>query len=306
MALPASSKARQIVGWTAVVLSTTLSSFWAFWGSIENFHEGWYFRELWRNLGLMAVQYLPWMFIPMVAGLLGLWRPAVGVVAHALLAAGVFWLFDVREIGGLLIGTPVLILALLYGIGRPVPVRWARRTLIGLPLITAVVSGAYPGWRVLTRPHAVDTSMRHISGNGVNLVWAPAGPGWDESGFPWFEATRRCEYLTAAGGSLAATPQRVWRLPTVDETVRTLIWRGQNAGGTWDAVARRASYRRMPDKEPPLWHPYTQIIYWWTADEVDADRAFRVAYNGYVTRMNKKVGAGYLACRCVKADRAGM
>jgi hypothetical protein len=56
----------------------------------------------------------------------------------------------------------------------------------------------------------------------------------------------------------------------------------------------------MPDKEAPLWHPYSQIIYWWTADEVDADRAFRVAYNGYVIRLNKKVGAGYLACRCVK------
>jgi hypothetical protein len=296
------SKARRIAGWTGVALSTALSSFWAFWGSIENFHEGWYYRELWRNLGLMAVQYLPWMFIPMAAGLLGLWRPTVGVAAHVALATGVFWLFDIREIGGLLIGMPVLLLAVLYGFGRPIPVRWARRALVGVPLITAIVSGAYPGWRVLTRPRAVDTSMRRISGNGVDLIWAPAGPGWDEVGFPWVEAKRRCEYLTADGASLAATPQRLWRLPTVDESVRTMIWRGRNAGGTWDAGARRASYRVMPDKEAPLWHPYSQIIYWWTADEVDADRAYRVAYNGYVTRMNKKVGAGYLACRCVKAS----
>jgi hypothetical protein len=300
--MTASSNARVMVGWTAVVLSTALSSFWAFWGSIENFHEGWYFRELWRNLALMALQYLPWMFIPMAAGLLALWRPAVGVTAHIALATGVFWLFEVREVGGLLIGVPVFLLAALYGYGRPVPVKWARRALIGVPLITAVISGSYPGWRVFTRPRAVDTSMRHISGNGVDLVWAPAGPGWDETGFPWFEAKRRCEYLTADGGALAATPQRVWRLPTVDETVRTMIWRGENAGGTWNAVAGRASYRVMPDKEAPLWHPYSQIIYWWTADEIDADRAYRVAYNGYVTRMNKKVGAGYLACRCVRAN----
>lgn len=299
--MTASSRPRRIVGWIGVVLSSALSSFWAFWGSIENFHEGWYYRELWRNVGLMAIQYLPWMFIPMVAGLLGLWRPTLGVLAHVALAIGVFLLFEVGEVGGLLIGVPVLLLAGLYGYGRPVPVTWARRMLIGVPLLTAVVSGAYPGWRVLTRPETVDPSMRHISGNGVDLVWAPAGPGWDETGFTWFEATRRCEYLTADGRALAATPQHIWRLPTVDETVRTMIWRGQNAGGTWNGSVGRASFRVMPDKEAPLWNRYSQVIYWWTADEADADRAYRVAYNGYVSRMNKNVGAGYLACRCVKA-----
>ena len=188
-----SSKGRSVMGWIAVTLSTLLSSFWAFWGSIENFHEGWYFRELWRNLALMAIQYLPWMFIPMVAGLVALWRPPLGVAAHVALAAAVFSLFEIREIGGLMIGIPVLLLAALYGYGRPVPLRWARRTLIGVPLLTAVASGAYPGWRVLTRPRVVDLSMRRIDGNGVNLVWAPAGPGWDETGFPWLEAKRRCE-----------------------------------------------------------------------------------------------------------------
>lgn len=288
------------MGWAAVGLSTALSAFWAFWGSIENFHEGWYFRALWRNLALMAVQYLPWMFIPMIAGLLGLWRPVAGVVAHLLLATAVFSLFDIREVGGLLIGVPVILLGALYGYGRPVPVRRARRILISVPLITAVVAGAYPGWRVLTRPHTVDTSMRHIGGNGVDLVWAPAGPGWDERGFSWLEAKRRCEHLTADGTALAPDPQRIWRLPTVDETVRTMIWRGQNAGGTWNAAAGRASYRVRPDKEAPLWHPYSQVIYWWTADEVDDNRAYRVSYNGHVLRMRKNVGAGYLACRCVK------
>lgn len=295
-----SSKGRSVVGWIAVTLSALLSSFWAFWGSIENFHEGWYFRELWRNLALMAIQYLPWMFIPMVAGLVALWRPALGVAAHVALASAVFWLFGIGEIGGFLIGLPVLLLATLYGYGRPVPLRWARRALIGVPLLTAVASGAYPGWRVLTRPRVVDLSMRRIDGNGVNLVWAPAGPGWDETGFPWLEAKRRCEYLTADGLALGPVPQRVWRLPTVDETVRTLRWRGTHAGGIWDGNARRASYRAMPDKEPPLWNPYSQVIYWWTAEEVDAERAYRVAYNGYVTRLSKTVGSGYLACRCVR------
>ena len=33
---------RQILGWSAVAVSTGLACMWAWWGSIENFHEGWY------------------------------------------------------------------------------------------------------------------------------------------------------------------------------------------------------------------------------------------------------------------------
>ena len=44
----------------------------------------------------------------------------------------------------------------------------------------------------------------------------------------------------------------------------------------------RATYRVMPDKEAPLWHPYTEVIYWWTAIEAGDGRAYRIGYNGYV------------------------
>jgi hypothetical protein len=154
----------------------------------------------------------------------------------------------------------------------------------------------------MTRPDAVDLSMRRIAGNGVNLVWAPDGPGWDSVGFDWFEAKRRCEYLSANGVTLAATRQRIWRLPTVDEAVRSMVYRGRNAGGQWDPVTRRASYRAMPDKEAPLWNRYSRVIYWWTADEVSQDRAYRVAYNGDVHVFAKSVRRGYFAARCVRAD----
>jgi hypothetical protein len=52
------SRYRQILGWIAVGLSTLAGCFWAFWGIIENFHEGWYYPSLWMNLSLMVVQYL--------------------------------------------------------------------------------------------------------------------------------------------------------------------------------------------------------------------------------------------------------
>jgi hypothetical protein len=294
------NEARVAGGWLAVVLSTALSAFWAAWGSIENFHEGWYYRDTWRNLTLMAVQYLPWMFVPMVAGLLALWRRPAGLLAHGALAAAALWLFGLRSVGGHLIAVPVLVLGALYVFGRPRPIPWARAILVVIPLLTALASGAYPAWRVWTRPRAVETAMQRIPGDGVDLVWAPAGPGWDERGFSWFEAKRRCEHLTADGARLAATPQQVWRLPTVAEVVRTQRWRGANAGGAWHAATGRATYRVMPDKEAPLWHPYSPIIYWWSASEADSGRAYRIAYNGYVLAVRKEHAAAYTACRCVR------
>jgi hypothetical protein len=53
------SKYFVVVGWIAIFLTTTISSLCAYWGSIENFHEGWYYHELWRNLALMLVSIFP-------------------------------------------------------------------------------------------------------------------------------------------------------------------------------------------------------------------------------------------------------
>jgi hypothetical protein len=297
------SRARRIAGWTAVSISAVLSSFWAFWGSIENFHEGWYYRELWRNVGLAAVQYLPWMFIPMTAALLALWRPWAGVVAHLALAIGAVSLFGMEwSAGTALIALPLVGLAVLYGYGRLSSLVWARRVLIGLPLLTALVSGAIPGWRAITRPTTVDPSAREIAGNGVLLTWAPAGPGWNAPGLSWFQAEDLCARLSADGLTLLVQPERIWRLPTVDEAVRSMTWRGENAGGVWNWDLRKAQFRSQPDKEPPLWDPFSPVIYWWTGDEADANRAFRVVYNGYVTTLPKQIQPDYLSCRCVKAS----
>lgn len=291
-----------IAGWLAVMLSTALSSLWAFWGSIESFHEGWYYPELKRNLALTLVHYLPWMFIPMVAGLLALWHRVIGIVVHTALAGCAISMFGWRGAGAVMLAFPIFGVGLLYVLGRPYPVKWARRLLIGVPILTAIVAGAYPGWRALTRPTTPDLSMRQIQGDGVNLTWAPSGPGWDTTGFSWFEAKRRCDNLTADGASLAESPQGHWRLPTVSDVVQTMQWRGENAGGRWNPDSRRATYRSMPDKEPPLWNPHSQVIYWWTADEIDPDHAYRVVYNGQVHATRKVWNAAYLATRCVKVD----
>jgi len=241
-----------ITGWTAVAVSTVLASLFAFWGANENFHEGWYFRDLWRNLSLMMVQYMIWMFLPMIAGLLALWNRVLGFVMHTAFAIGALWLFGFRSVGAHWIAIPILILGIFYCCGRPVPVKWARRSLIFIPLLTAVFSGAYPAWRVFTRPGVVDGSLRQIQGNGVNLIWAPVGPGWDEKEMSWYEARLRCSLLTAGGTALASQPVGVWRLPTVDEAVRTMIWRagmraedGTLKRGEFPFAPRRTKKRRF-------------------------------------------------------------
>jgi hypothetical protein len=120
----------------------------------------------------------------------------------------------------------------------------------------------------------------------------------------WEEARRRCRHLTADGIALADTPQDIWHLPTVEEAVASLGRHGVNSGGAWDASAARASYRVMPDKESPMWDTHSQVIYWWTATEVEADRAYMVVYNGQVYPRLKSSRWDYLAFRAVKAAPA--
>jgi hypothetical protein len=108
-----------------------------------------------------------------------------------------------------------------------------------------------------------------------------------------------CEHLTPDGRALSPTPTGVWRLPTIDEAVRSMVRRGRNAGGTWDQEQRRAQYRVLPEKESPLWRRYSQVIYWWTGTEDRQGRAYRIAYNSYVASFEKPGWGDYWAFRCV-------
>jgi hypothetical protein len=293
------SRWRQSLGWLGVAISTLVGGFWAFWGSIENFHEGWYSTSLWQNLGLMFVQYLSPMLIVIALSAVAIrWRwsalPIFGVAAIALVfffrgaRAAIEW-----------IAIPLLLLGGLYQFGDPRPRRWALRCVIGLPFLTAFVCGAYPGWRAVHRLDDGNYGMRRVEGNGVTLLWAPEGPGWPSHYASWWEAERACAYLTVDGHSLAVQPQNIWRLPTIEEAVRSMVYRGRNAGGVWDPVRRRAQYRVMPDKDSPLWKAHSQVIYWWTDSEAGPDKAYRIAYNGYISALPKRGWGEYWAYRCV-------
>jgi hypothetical protein len=209
---------------------------------------------------------------------------------------------------------------------------------IGLPALIAIGWSVYWLPIVLTRFDDGDRGARLIKGNALELVWAPEGPGWnwkqEWGGYPsWsrlalygmpplgFEdkpglatpdatgadmtATGLCRYLSADGTTLKAQPQNVWRMPTIEEIIRSLTRDGENAGcvpqAADDSGRRRSDCSRAADKETPLWAPDQSPIYYWAAEEHDAERAYYVGYNGAVNHQPKSWGNPRHSHRCVKA-----
>ena len=292
---------RQITGWIAVAFSILITCVWAFWGIIENFHEGWYYESLLSNVGLMFVQYLSPMLIFMGVTLISISWPRFGGILHAIVALLAVWFFQAfSNAATFVIIMPLIGIGVLYWFGRPQPRKVAVSLAIGLPILTLILSGIEPVLRVSQRVHDGNLQSRLVRGNGVNLTWAPDGPGWPRSGENWFEAQQICQHLSDGGRILAPAPQHIWRLPTVDEAVRSMARHGQNSGGVWDAEISKATYKTTPDKESPLWNIHSQVIYWWTATEVDEEHAYIIVYDGKVWSRAKHFSPAYLGFRCVR------
>ena len=174
---------RQIAGWVAVVLSTAIVCFWAVWGIVENFHEGWHYESWLANLGLMFVQYLSPMLIFMAVTLLSIFWPRLGAGFHGLLALLAAWfLGSSSNPVAFLFVVPLIGLGTGYWYGRPLPRRLAAGLALGLPLLALVIAGTGPALRVARRVDDGVLEARRVPGNGVDLVWAPEGPGWPRVG----------------------------------------------------------------------------------------------------------------------------
>jgi hypothetical protein len=292
---------RKVVGWIAVGLSTVITCFWAIWGILENFHEGWYHESWLSNVGLMFVQYLSPMLIFMGVTLISIYWPRFGGGLHVIFALLAVWFFQAfSNAATFLIITPLMGIGVLYWFGRPQPRRIAVSLAIGLPLLTLIISGIEPVLRVSQRLDDGNLQARLVQGNGVELVWAPEGPGWPRTGTNWDKARQVCQHLGEDGLTLASEPQHIWRLPTVDEAVRSMARHGQNSGGVWDAEITKTTYKTRPDKESPLWNAHSQVIYWWTATEIDEERAYIIVYDGKAWPRAKQLSPDYLGFRCVK------
>jgi hypothetical protein len=297
------SRRRQTVGWIAVGISTLVACFWALWGIIENFHEGWFYDSFLKNLGLMFVQYLSPVIIFVSLTLLATRFPRVGGAIYAL--AGItlgLTLFSWSDrVAMQLVVLPLVLLGTLAWYGRAQPRRLAYWIAVGLPLLTLIVAGAEPVVRVAGRVDDGNLNTRQIVANGTSLLWAPDGPGWPRKGVSWPEAVERCQHLSEDGMTLTEVTQNVWRLPTVEEAVRSMSRHGINSGGVWNQQNTIATYRTRPDKESPLWNVRSQVIYWWTATEINDEQAYMIVYDGKVWPRRKRFGPDYLGYRCVKA-----
>jgi hypothetical protein len=290
-----------VLGWIAVGISTAIACFWGFWGIIENFHEGWYFESLWMNLGLAFAQYLSPMMIFLAVTLISIYWPRFGGGLHGILALSALWFFQASSNAAtFLIILPLGGLGAMYWFGRPRPRKLAACLAVGLPLLTLILSGIPQALRVSQRFDDGNLQARLVPGNGVELIWAPDGPGWPREGADWYGAQQACQHLSEDGLTLAASPQDIWRLPTVDEAVRSMARHGQNSRGEWDEVTAAAAYETTPDKESPLWNVHSQVIYWWTATEIDDQHAYIIVYDGEVWLRSKQFSPAYLGFRCVK------
>ena len=287
---------KRVTGWIFYLAALLLTCVWAFWGAIENFHEGWYYASLLQNIGLMFIQYLSPMLVFMVLTLLAVWNNKVGSALFLLCAVILSFLFNRFNVFVIL---PFILLAVLAWFSEIDNKKLKYKITVFLPLIVFIAFSIEPAYRVSTRLDDGNYEMRTITGNGVSLVWAPQGPGWPDRGVNWYEADSLCRYLSKDGLTIMEKAQHIWRLPTVEEAVRSMHRHGKNCGGQLDEDGN-PQYKINPDKETPLWNPHTQIIYWWTKDTVDSDHAYIITYNGKVWKREKRFRAGDLGFRAVK------
>lgn len=294
------SKSKKIIIWAAVCISAIFANFWAYWGINENFHEGWYFESIWDNIALMFGQYLSAPLCFMLLTFISIRWNKAGSALFLLLSAGSYFLFGSMSAGFFLVSTPLAGLSLLYWFGRLDRRKLAYFLVIGLPLIQILGIGAYYIIRINGRYNDNQFGMKLITGNEVCLVWAPQGPGWPDNGTSWHEAKEICKRLNSDGTKLEKEAVNIWRLPTVDEAVRSMVRHGENAGGTWNTTKKRADYKILPDKESPLWNIRLKTIYWWTSTEADTSKAYIIVYNGGVWPRMKTLKADYLNFRAVK------
>ncbi len=365
---------RSVPGYIATALVILATSLLTLWGVGEMFYEGWWgaWSERLLYVMLAAASLLltlvaitwpragGWLLIGIGGAWTAWWWGRAARVGWLTLS----WLLGAFPISGLFVVIGVLFLfegryrRRLRAEGWKPPKRWLRRSLryvlaIGFPLLVTAALSVYWLPILLTRMDDGDRGARLIEGNGVTLVWAPAGPGWWEGIGPskaagrllpganlsWndiafygvppvgfgekagyedrdataadMEATGLCRYLSEDGLTLMTEPQDIWRMPTTDEIVRSLVRDGENAGCTWDGESESANCRITPDKETPLWVPSWSPIYYLSGDEFDEHEAWYVPYTGghwsggLISGQRKSWGNPRHGYRCVREPQVG-
>jgi len=286
---------KKIFGWLFLLILTSTISFWAFWGIIESFYEGWYFPSFVDNLWLTVSRYLLPIWVLLIPGVIAVYFRRTGAILY--ISLGVFisyffsqWIFFV----------PLFVIALLRYTSQLPTKKVSLVFVLGIPMATLFVSGIQPASRIWNRSESDIGIPFTAKVDDEKIIWAPPGPGWPRNGVDWFEASNICLYLSQDGIQISDTIVGLWRLPKAEEIVASTYFRGRPMVGTWSVKQRKAEFKNVPDKEPPLWDPYSPIIYWWTSDEVSMDSALMYSYNAVVFVRSKYHKAGYYGFRAIR------
>ena len=167
---------RHLVGRVVVGLSLVITSFRALWGIIWDFREGWYSESLLSCLGLMFAQYCSPALPFLVATVSAIRRPGVGAAVRVIFALLVVLSRTQQhsDVSRHLIANRDRRALLVWS---PRPRNLALALAFGLPAFILIVSGLEPAIRVAQRVDDGNLQARRLLGNGVELVWAPDGPG---------------------------------------------------------------------------------------------------------------------------------
>lgn len=296
------TKRQLILGWIAVGIVVVIASIWAYWGGIENFHEGWYSKSIWANISMMLVQYWSLTLVFIIIGLIGIrFHKAslplcivIGIAAAVILSGASF------NVMWVMIIIPLTGLGLLFFFGRVKPRRLAYILVAALPIVILLVTNTIGLVRVSKRIDDSDYGLRRVETESVCLVWAPRGPGWPDEGVSYSEAREICAHLNEDGTEILDEKLNIWRLPTVEEAVASQMLHGEDAEGKWDPDNKKAKYKFTPDKETPLWDPHSKVIYYWTDTIASEGKAYIIVYNGGVFTRSMDIHPDYLSFRAVK------
>jgi hypothetical protein len=296
------SRTGSILGGCAVIASLAISGFWSYWGGFECFHEGWYYHRLVDNLCLAFFQYWCWPIAFGGLSALGFMKPRIGAGLFVLIGVLVNWLlFRFQNMFGIeFILLPCVALAALFCFGRvrkPVLAAWLA---VGFPVL--VIAGISIPLLIKVSGRLTDIRNEPLvwASGHETLVWAPPGPGWPTAGVSYERALWVCDHLSLDGRSLSDKPRKLWRLPTVQEAIRAMNRHGKPAGCEYSGKQGFQPCTTEPDKEAPLWNPFSQVIYWWTATDDSRGHNLRVTYNGSVLAVQKSL-TGYTAFRAVRS-----
>ncbi len=279
---------------------------WSFWGIVENFHEGWYEKSLWLNIKIMLIQYLSIPFTLILISVISIYYRKTGAILFILL--GIFSLSYILFLGNIqfnikraVVWSIVLSPIIFYGIflifNEIKRKKIAFYLWVLLPLLLMILIGGKRYTDVKNRFNDKNFGERIVHGNGIILIWAKRGPGFPTKGTNWYRANYVCSHLSLEGDKILNKKVNYWRLPTREEIVRSLTKNNKNCGGT--LINGKVFYKKVPDKETPLWDPYSIVIYYWTSER-KGDKAYLVAYNGRILLRSAKNGADYHGYRCVR------